>query len=384
MRNFLLTIIIIFTSLILLGGCGKKEVQKVYPEGVRGVWLTNVDSDVLSSKKNIEDAVKLCKESGINAIFCVVWNKAVTMYPSKVMKDLFGVEIDTLYIGRDPLKELIEEAHKSGIKVFAWFEFGFSSSYNLNGGHLLEKKPHWKSLDSKGNLLKKNNFEWMNAFHPEVQEFMISLVTEVVRNYNVDGIQGDDRLPALPSEGGYDEFTVNLYKEAHNGAAPPVDSKDSAWVQWRADLLTAFLGRLYDSVKSVNKNCIVSMSPSVYPWSLEEYLQDWPLWVEKGYVELVCPQLYRYNIDAYRKVLNEAYNEQIPADKRNILYPGVLLKVGSYYPDEGFLHDMILANREKGITGEVFFFYEGLKKYPTFFDSKIYSDTIVFPDLLRD
>ena len=38
------------------------------------------------------------------------------------------------------------------------------------------------------------------------------------------------------------------------------------------------------------------MAPSIYPWSEEEYLQDWPTWMQKGYVDLVCPQVYRYNI----------------------------------------------------------------------------------------
>lgn len=51
-------------------------------------------------------------------------------------------------------------------------------------------------------------FFWWNGLHPEVQYFMHDLVLEVVKNYKVDGIQGDDRLPAMPSEGGYDSFTT--------------------------------------------------------------------------------------------------------------------------------------------------------------------------------
>jgi len=32
---------------------------------------------------------------------------------------------------------------------------------------------------------------------------MIDLFKEVITTYNVDGVQGDDRLPALPSIAGY-------------------------------------------------------------------------------------------------------------------------------------------------------------------------------------
>jgi uncharacterized lipoprotein YddW (UPF0748 family) len=44
----------------------------------------------------------------------------------------------------------------------------------------------------------------MNAFHPEVQQFMIDLILSLGSSHKIDGVQGDDRLPALPSLAGYD------------------------------------------------------------------------------------------------------------------------------------------------------------------------------------
>lgn len=351
-------------------------------KAVRGVWLTNVDSQVLNSKEKIDEAVELLDDLGFNSIFVVVWNKAMTTYPSSIMKNLTGIEIDTNFIGRDPLKELIDAAHKKNMKVFAWFEFGFSSSYKENGGIILSKKPEWAAKDQKGNLVTKNGFEWMNGFHPEVQNFLLSLIMEVVRNYDVDGIQGDDRLPALPSEAGYDDYTINLFKSQHNNQTPPEDYKNEYWVQWRANLLTDFMQRIYDSVKTFNPDLIISMAPSIYPWSKEEYLQDWPEWMRRGVVELIIPQVYRYNIEDYNFALEEIINEQISRNDFHKFYPGVLLKVGSYQPDEKFLRQMIELNRQKGINGEVFFFYEGIKKYPELF-KEFYKDRAEFPELLR-
>lgn len=370
--------LIIISSFLIF--CSKDSNET---KAVRGVWLTNVDSEVLNSKKNIDDAVKLLDELGFNSIFVVVWNKAMTTYPSNVMKNLTGIEIDTSFTGRDPLKELIDSAHKKNIKVFAWFEFGFSSSFKENGGIILNKKPEWAAKDINGNLVTKNGFEWMNGFHPEVQDFLLSLIMEVVRNYNVDGIQGDDRLPALPSEAGYDEYTVNLYKSQHNGKFPPENHKDEEWIQWRANILTDFMQRIYDSVKTFNSNLIVSMAPSIYPWSKEEYLQDWPEWMKRGLVELIIPQVYRYNIDDYSSALNEIISNQISKNNFHRFYPGVLLKVGSYQPDEKFLRQMIELNRQSRINGEVFFFYEGIKKYPDLF-KEFYKDRVGFPELLNN
>lgn len=375
-----LTAIILFSS-----GCqaGNKLSGGGKTEAVRGVWITNVDSDVLTSREKIREAVALCKANGINTIFMVTWNKAVTMHPSKVMLEHFGIEQDTLYRGRDPLAEMIEEAHKENIKVFAWFEFGFSTSYNLDGGHIIAKKPEWAALDSDGKLVKKNNFEWMNGFHPDVQKFAIELVTEVVRNYQVDGVQGDDRLPAMPSESGYDAYTVALFKKQHSGQEPPADYKDPAWIEWRCNLLTDFMGRMYKAVKEIKKDVIVSVSPSIHPFAKEEYLQDWTTWVRKGYVELVNPQLYRYNINAYQKLLDDIYSGQIEKKDLHRFYPGILVKLGKYYPSEEFLLQMIEANRKAGLKGEIFFFYEALKRYPGLFKKKIYTDEVVFPDLLH-
>jgi uncharacterized lipoprotein YddW (UPF0748 family) len=351
--------------------------------GVRGVWLTNVDSDVLTSREKIIEAVDFCKKLGFNTIFAVTYNKGFTLYPSKVMKQLFGVEIDSLYIGRDPLQELIEEAHKQNIKVFAWFEFGFSTSYQLDGGHILKAKPQWASKNINGKLVVKNGFDWMNAFHSEAQNFMLSLIEEVVTNYNVDGIQGDDRLPAMPSEGGYDDYTIALYRKSHKGNNPPENSKDTEWVQWRANILTKYLERIYNRVKEINKDVIVSMSPSIYPWSKEEYLQDWPTWLEKGFVELVCPQVYRYDIDNYKSALNEIVKEQVSKENLFRIYPGILLKVGSYYASEEMIKEMIEVNRNAGLSGEVYFFYEGLKKYPEYFENEFGKNPLTFPNLLK-
>lgn len=59
--------------------------------------------------------------------------------------------------------------------------------------------------------------------------------------------------------------------------------------------------------------------------------------------------------------------QQVSSDKRNLVFPGVLLKVGTYTPTQTFLQQMIEANRQAGLNGEVFFFYEGIKDNPDFF-----------------
>lgn len=332
---------------------------------VRGVWLANVDSKVFDSKANIAEAMKILADTGFNYVFPVVWNKGFTVFPSSVMKREFGndKEIDPRYKSRDPLNEIIEEASKQNLKVIPWFEFGFASSFEDNGGHILAARPAWAAKDQDNLLLKKNGFEWMNALDPDVQDFMLELILEVVNHYPVQGIQGDDRLPALPSEGGYDPKTKKRYRDTF-ASAPPLNTKDNHWLKFRADILTDFLERLKTEVKSKNQDLLISMAPTPYPFGYKEHLQDYPSWLRKNLVDMLHPQLYRRDILAYKGLVDDAVDRLFDRNNPEHLFntsPGILTKSGSFNIDSQDLWECIKYNRNNGFRGEILFFHEGLR-----------------------
>ena len=343
---------------------------------VRGVWLTNVVSDAFKSKENLQKAVQNCADNGINTIFVVVWNRGRTLYPSKTLKNLIGIESDEKLNGRDILQETIDAAKPLGMRVFAWFEFGFSCDYTdkneydgkTQGKEILQAKPHWAALDRDGKIVKKNGFRWLNGFDPEVQQFMLSLLKEVVQNYpDLAGIQGDDRLPALPSEAGYDPLSISAFANENDGLMPSNNPKETVWLDWKTGKMNDFMKQIHDELKAIKPTTVISMSPSIFNWSKIEYLQDWPTWVKNGWVDMVCPQVYRYQFERYQKEI-ALIKQQVGEEKlRTIIFPGLLLRVGDYYAPLDFLEKMIGENRKNGINGEVFFYYEGLKKYPDFF-----------------
>lgn len=368
-----------FLSLVLVTivSCSKADDPAVIKPptqtatGIKGVWITNVASSALDSPDNIKEAVQICKKSGITDIFMVVWNKGRTLYISETMNKEFGKPIMEQYTGRDPLQEMILEAHKSGIKVHAWFEYGFAASNSQQGGIILQKYPQWGAKDRLGNLLvSSGGFEWMNGINPQVQDFMKSLILEVVTKYDIDGIQGDDRLPSMPIAGGYDVYTTELYKQENGGQAPPQNEKETTWMNWRVDKLTAFAGKIFAAVKAVKPKVIVSFSPSIYPFGRDNYLQDWPTWLDKGYCDYVIPQLYRYDIGSYTQTLKSQIDYVKKTPDRSKFYGGVLIQSAAWNPTEEYLDAMISANRNNGIKGEVLFFYEGLKKNSSYFQGQ--------------
>ena len=358
---------LLLAGLWTVAGCAESTPDDSLPGRapieLRGVWLTNVDSDVLDSRAAIDEAMQFLADHHFNAVYPVVWNDAYTLYPSAVTESLFGVRIDPRYAGRDPLAELIDAAHRHGLAVIPWFEFGFAASYQADGGPILDAEPGWAARDRDGDLLTKNGFEWMNAYHPDVQGFLHALVLEVVQNYDVDGVQGDDRLPAQPVEGGYSAFTDSLYRAAHDGTPPPRDPTDADWKRWRADRLSAFAEQLYRAVKAEDPALQVSWAPSIYPWGYDEYLQDWPAWLAGGYADWVHPQVYRRNLNNYRETLASQQPDALGLDPatQDRVVPGVLMQVGDYRIAAEDLVAAVEMNREAGFRGEVFFFYEGLR-----------------------
>ena len=69
------------------------------------------------------------------------------------------------------------------------------------------------------------------------------------------------------------------------------------------------------------------MSPSIFNWSKIEYLQDWPTWVKNGWVDMVCPQVYRYQFERYQKEI-ALIKQQVGEEKlKTMVFPGILLRV---------------------------------------------------------
>ena len=340
-----------------------------FAQEVRGVWLTDVDSDLLSSREHIEEGMRYLAENGFNVVYPVVWNGGYTLYPSSTLESVIGVDRDPAIGQRDVLQEVIIEAHRFGMEVIPWMEYGFAASYGQDGGPILAVRPDWAARTFIGSRVEKNGFFWMSGLNPDVQQFLLDLMTEILA-YDVDGIQGDDRLPAMPVEGGYSEVVQQLYRSEHGGTDPPPDETDADWVQWRSDKLTAFAGAIHNHIKGIDPNLKVVFSPSVWPWSRENYLQDWPAWIANGYADIVHPQLYPpppRSVDAYRSLVHDMIGTvpgdflgYIPSDQRENLYPGLLIKAGSDLVDPDRVLAMMEVHRNLGLDGESFFFYEGL------------------------
>lgn len=113
---------------------------------------------------------------------------------------------------------------------------------------------------------------WLNPSRPEVPQLISELVLEMVNRYGAEGIQFDDHM-SLPREFGYDPYTVARYRK-DTDKEPPANPEDPAWVQWRANQLTAFMQHLNQSIRKARLRTIASIPPSYYDFAYKLQLQD--------------------------------------------------------------------------------------------------------------
>ncbi len=347
---------------------------------IRGVWLTNIDSEVLFSQENLAMAIARLADLNFNTVYPTVWNWGYTLYPSQVAEEAIGSKIDPDpgFRGRDVLAEIIRHGREKGLRVIPWFEFGFMAPAD---SELARRHPEWITKRRDGTSVKMEGSHprvWLNPFHPEVQDFLIDIIVEMVSEYNVDGIQLDDHM-GLPSEFGYDEFTVELYKQEHNGQEPPSDPKDPDWIRWRADKITSFMEKLFRAIKARKKDVIVALSPNPQNFSYREYLADWSTWEEKGFIEEVIVQVYRNDRNAF---IAELEDESIQKARQHIpVGIGILSGLKGRPISMSQIEEQVNIVRDRGFAGVSFFFYQSLWTWaPTSADQRAESLSAIFPE----
>ena len=295
---------------------------------MRGVWISSVyNMDWPQTKNNIQkqqseyiELLDTLKSVGMNTVIVQIRPKSDALYKSSInpwSEYLTGTQGKDP--GYDPLPFLIEEAHKRGMEFHAWLNpyrittSGTDTSV-LAQNHPALLHPEWvvKHTISNGEALM------YNPGLPEVREYIVDTVKEIVSNYNVDGIHFDDYFYRSGIE---DEET---YKTYGNGL-----SKDD----WRRGNINTLLKEVKESIKSIKSNVKFGVSPSGI-WKnkssdstgsdtkgKESYYNDYVdtrNWIKNNLVDYITPQIYwpiGYSVADYSKLIpwwaNEVKNSNV-------------------------------------------------------------------------
>lgn len=332
-----------------------QEQRTTFPE-IRGIWITSNDTKTLLDRPQLQSALSQLAQLNLNTIYPVVWNSGYVLYPSAVAQRS-GIQpfVRRGIQGYDPLTELIAEAHRHNLLVIPWFEFGFMAP---PVSELVTNHPDWLTQRRDGSqtsISAAGEVAWLNPFHPEVQQFIIDLVLEVMTQYDVDGIQFDDHT-SLPNDFGYDNFTVQLY-QSETKKTPHPDPQNPEWVRWRADKITMFMARLNQAVKARKPDAIISVSPVSYDYAYKAQLQDWLAWVQKDLVDELIVQTYQLDLASFTERISRT--EIQTAQQKIPTGVGVLTGLRNRPTPIGLVRAKVQAAQSRGL-GVSFFYYESL------------------------
>ncbi|MEC4887544.1 MAG: glycoside hydrolase family 10 protein [Scytonema sp. PMC 1070.18] len=354
-RLFPLLVLLSFVTVLLTDHLTPAIAQLARQE-IRGVWITNNDFATLRDRAKAQDAIAQLRRLNFNTIYPVVWNSGYVMYPSAVAKRT-GIQpfVFRGSDGRDILADLITQAHRQGLLVIPWFEFGFMAPPT---SELALNHPDWltqKRDGSETSLSAAGEVVWLNPFHPEVQKFISDLILEIVTQYDVDGIQFDDHM-SLPREFGYDDYTVKLYTQETNNR-PPANPQDPDWVEWRADKITTFMAQLNQAVKQRKPNAIFSVSPNYYDFAYKFHLQDWLTWVRLNIVDELIMQVYHSDVASFTAKITRPEIQET----QQLISTGVGIMAGLRTKPVSIqqIKSQVHTARKRGL-GVAFFYYESL------------------------
>lgn len=296
----------IFTILIFPNFIFAQTVAKIAPKReFRGVWVAtvaNIDwpsKAGLTSDQQKQELIGLMeqhKRNGMNAILLQVRPAADAFYAKSRepwSQWLMGRQGVAPADGYDPLEFAIKEAHSRGMELHAWFNpyrATMSSNTFVSEDHMTRKRPELFFT-----YAGKKQFD---PGIPEVREYIVQVILDVVKGYNIDGVHFDDYFYPYPVAGQQinDGATFQKYP---NGIS---NIKD-----WRRNNVDLLIKQLDDSIHHYKKYVKFGISPFGI-WkndrddpdgsatsglsNYHELFADSRKWIQEGWVDYINPQVY--------------------------------------------------------------------------------------------
>jgi hypothetical protein len=277
------------------------------------------------------------QKAGINTIFLETFFHGYTIFPSRTFSayNLMPNQYPK-FNGFDPMAVWVDEAHKRGMKVHAWIETFYGGSRKIdNGGPILKLYPQWANVQFSAlqngqapatpqpSTVEADHY-FMDAANPEVRQFMLTLVGEMINRYPLDGIQLDYIRYAssfAPEKFSYQQTTWGYSAAARRQfmgetGLDPVSLSPNNVGNW--EHFSAFKARQVSSfVQSVrlllnqHKSKAI-LSVCIFPdWkeAWRQKHQDWATWANEGWVDWVIPLTLTSDVrivtDSTYEVLNK-------------------------------------------------------------------------------
>jgi uncharacterized lipoprotein YddW (UPF0748 family) len=349
----------------------------------RGVWVATVANidwpskpglTTAEQKKELLTLLDRVVQLKLNAVIFQVRPACDAMYASKIepwSEYLTGKMGQAPYPFYDPLAFAIEQAHARGLELHAWFNpyraHHFQSISPISANHISKTRP---------NLVRHyGKYLWLDPGERDVQDYSLSVVMDVVKRYDVDGIHFDDYFYPYEEKGadGKDQDFPDDASWRKFGTGGRLSRDD-----WRRENVNQFVERVYKSIKAAKPWVKFGISPfGIWrpgsPQQIKGYdaytklFADSRLWLVNGWLDYLAPQLY-WQIEPKEQsfpALLDWWTQQNPKGRE--IFSGIAASsAGKWKPDE-IPNQIRLTRKQNGASGYILYSMKSLLSNPPLF-----------------
>lgn len=236
----------------------------------------------------------------LNAVILQVRPATDALYSSRLEP---WSEFLTAQMGRppeplyDPLAFAVEEAHKRGLELHAWFN-PYRSHHPAGTSEI---SANHVSVTNPGLVRSYGRYLWLDPGDSDVRKRSIDVMLDVVKRYDLDGIHIDDYFypyKERDSSGTVIDFPDSVTWHSYVDAGGKLSRDD-----WRRSNVDGFVRDLYRGVKTTKRWVKFGISPfgmwrPGFPSQIKgfdaysELYADSKKWLNEGWLDYFTPQLY--------------------------------------------------------------------------------------------
>ncbi|MFZ4620727.1 MAG: glycoside hydrolase family 10 protein [Bacteroidota bacterium] len=375
-RSTLIPLLLIFIVPFLHSQPPKYEVRAVWISAASGDWPRS--NDAAEQQRSLIDIFDLLKRNNFNTVFFQVRPRGNVLYRSSIepwAPQLAGVMGKDP--GYDPLEFAVEQAHKRGLEIHAWFNVA-----KVWGSEQLPQNPQHVTRTHRNWVKMVENEWWLDMGIPEARDYTERLVSEIISTYDVDGIHFD--YVRYPSDKFDDWGSFSKWSDGVERS------------EWRRNNITAFVRDCYTMVQKERPWIKVGSAPLGIYQSIagaqstfngySGVFQDSRRWLRERIHDYIAPQLY-WSIGEQKNPNDPDFfalsNDWVQENYDRHVYIGI----GAYRENvQSELREQVITTRVEGANGQAFFRYENigtvlskigeLYKYPVLFPVMSWKDSV--------
>ncbi len=320
------------------------------------------DPPVLSSRQEITRLIDFAKEARTDILFVQIYRANQAWFPSTIA-DPAPYDDARRRLSEDPLKLLIKQAHRSGIRVYAWLNM-LSLSNNKNARLLNKYGPEilTRNLNAKKKLqdYRIDSQYFLEPGDLRVRRELAGIVGEILTAYpELDGILFDYvRYPDPSPDYGYTPMNMERFRKATGREI--AGKNDPAWQTWKRTQVTELLRELVEKTRAMRPGIgVAATGCAPYIRAYAEAFQDWPSWVKTGLVDFVTFMSYSPDAEEFEKSVRNAKSKVADFTKVMVGVPAYKLAASPW-----ILVRQMRFCAESGSGGFCVFHYGSVEEHP--------------------